>query len=266
MRRLALVVTFMAAGAVLGAQVVIDFESPTYTAGMPLNGQDGWTMISGTIASNASVLAGDNGPSLAGQQCVDISNLQSDIRMEKPIADMVAAGGPLVSFQYDVKNLRNIVDPATPAPDWSVSTFRSRLYDSAGGVAAVGNMHYDGGAGPACQAWAYDTAGGANGWAPGGPAWWDRQWHTVSWEFDYSTKNFISVTFDGVVYPQDGWDFADWPPEASAADMLRFWLTAVGAEPDQADHYRYDNIIVTAVPEPAALLLLAVGGLLIRRR
>ena len=258
-----LAVLGMTTVAMADAQIVIDFEAPTYAVGN-LPGQDGWSQIVGTDPSAAYVLAGDNGPALPGNQYVDFLNIASEIRVERSIGDMVAAGGPIVTMQYDVKDLRNMLDPNNVAPDWSTTLFRVRGYDSVKGVAAVGNMHYDGGGGPACQAAVgFEPDGDPKGYSPiGDPVWYDRDWHTVAWKFNYATKQFYGLSFDGVWVDHPNEWFYDWPGQADTLDLIRVWLNAY----DLNDNWGLDNIIVTATPEPASLALLALGGLAMLRR
>ena len=272
---IALAAVLALAGPGIAAELVIDFESSTYTTGN-LAGQDGWTQILGTDPTGAQVIGTDNGPTLAGTQSVDVTNALDEIRLEKPITDMVAAGGPIVTLQYDLKNVRNALDLSNPDPLWSLSLFRVRLDDDTEGYPAVSNFNYDGGAGPASQAFASSTADGLTGnWAPGGPAWLDQNWHTVAWMFNYDTRQFLNVSFDGVDYPQTGWYFNDsnGPTPggfAAAADLLRMWLQSY----DNNDNYRLDNIVVTALPVPlpagawlGLVLLGGIGGVgMIRRK
>ena len=274
---IALAAVLALAGPGIAAELVIDFESSTYTTGN-LAGQDGWTQILGTDPTGAQVIGTDNGPTLAGTQSVDVTNALDEIRLEKPITDMVALGGPIVTLQYDLKNVRNAIDLSSPDPAWSTSLFEAQLCDDTESVAAVRNFHYDGGAGPASQARASTTADGlTDGWAPGAPPWLDQNWHTVAWEFNYATRQFLNVRFDGVVYPQTGWYFYDWNDStpggiATAADLLRVHLLA--GLYDNNDNYRLDNIVVTALPVPlpagAWLGLVLLGGMggagVIRRR
>ncbi len=269
MKSFACLLAILGLSATAGAyQVVIDFEAPAYSDAMPLEGQDGWYRVAGTDPNAATVMLGDNGPALPGSQCVDLNNALSEIRIRKAIPDVVAAGGPIVTFQYDIKNLRNRVDNANPAPDWSTTLFRGRLYDNAAGYAPIGSMHYDGGGGPANQAWVgLEPDGDPAGWSPeGGPAWLDREWHTVAWKLNYATREFYGVQFDNVWVPHNEW-FVDWNGAtaggvAQVADLLSFWLMAY----DLNDNWRLDNIVVTATPEPASLVLLTLGGLALARR
>ena len=272
---IALAAVLVLTGPAIAAELVIDFEASTYSLGN-LVGQDGWTHIVGIDPAGAQIIGTDNGPTLAGTQSVDLTNTLDQIRLEKSITDMVAAGGPIVTLQYDLKNVRNAIDLANPDPDWSTSLFRVRLYDDTESFPAVGNMNYDGGAGPASQALASSTADGlTTGWAPGGPAWLDQDWHTVAWMLNYDTRQFLNVSFDGVDYPQTGWYFNDsnGPTPggfAAAADLLRMWLQSY----DNNDNYRLDNIVVTALPVPlpagawlGLVLLGGIGGVgMIRRK
>ena len=73
----------------------------------------------------------------------------------------------------------------------------------------------------------------------------------MAWSLNYATREFLSVSFDGVSYPQTGWYFRDGNGAspggvANAADLLQIWLQPY----DNNDHYRVDNIIISATPVP----------------
>lgn len=211
---------------------VEDFE--TYTTGT-LAGQQGWSKLGGT--GRAEVYA-NNGPTLPGSKCVRVDNLSGTyITLRKSISDLVS-DNKVLTIQYDV---RNVTNGSSKHP----TTFRFRVLDSSTGNPAIGNMHYDGGAGPGCQAWA--NTGTNNGWAPGGPSWTDTGWHTVAWRLNYATREFVSVTFDGTQYPQPGWFFAY---SCNKANLLEIYL----AGPDgNNDIWEIDNIVLTSHPIPAAV-------------
>ncbi|MCP4247592.1 MAG: PEP-CTERM sorting domain-containing protein [bacterium] len=260
----------------------IDFEYPTYFAGTgPLGagpyvsvvGQDGWSRIAGADTNGvmAMVATGDNGPSLAGQQHLALINWAEEVRLERPILDPVASGDVLVTYQYDLKFPWNALQMPNPEPEWSSSNFRMRMYDNGPGVAPIGNHHFDGGGGPASTFWASSTpdglSGGWSGAGDGGPAWLDRDWHTISWTLNYASRRLVDVTWDGAPNPHTGWFFYDWNGDGTglsdSADLLRMWLQTY----DNNDYVQVDNIIITAdVPEPATLSLLALGSLAVLRR
>lgn len=263
-------------------EVVIDFENPVYTPGA-LPGQDGWFQTVGTNPLSASVTNMDNGPSLPGTQSVDFINFSpdgvspaSEIRVRRYITDVVShpLGGPLVTFQYDIKDVFNAISftgGAAENPFWSTTLFRGRLYDDVAGFAPIGNMHYDGGGGPANQASVgLEPDGDPSNWSPdGSPAWLDTDWHTVAWKFNYATNEFLGLEFDGVMYPHPNEWFVDWNGQgtpggiAEVADLLSFWLMPY----DNNDYWKLDNIIVRGeVPEPSAMVLLALGGFALLRR
>jgi len=265
MRHAGTVVLVLAAAAVAGATTIaIDFEQPAYMPG-PLAGQQGWQ---GLITNGtANVVGGYNGPAMPGQQAVEVKNVGGEIRLRLDLpGDLVALGGPLVVLQYDIMNVTNMQNPEYP---WGYpTTFRTRLYDAQEGYAPIGNMHYDGGGGPANQAWVgMEPDGDPAGWDPdGSPAWTDPNWHTVAWTLNFQTREFLAITFDGVVYPHATW-FADWNGGGTAggiadsADWLELRLFADGGN----DIWMIDNYVLTATPEPTSLLLLALGMLLRRR-
>jgi len=208
-----------------------------------LNGQNGWSKTSGS--GRADVYA-DNGPTIAGSKCVLLDNLSGSwITLRKSISDLVATD-KILAIQYDVKNVTN---HSGKYP----TTFRVRVYDSATGYAAIGNMHYDGGGDPASQAWANN--GTTNAWAPGGPAWSDTGWHNVIWRLNYATREFVSITFDAAQYPQPGWYFAY---NATKADLMEIYLSG----PDGSnDIWEIDNIVLTSYPVPAPLSIAAAKSL-----
>ncbi len=222
-----------------GEPETIDFEAPTYALGS-LGGQNGWSVL---IGDGSAEIVNSNGPALPGTQCVEVTNTGGEIRLRLDVTDLAARDGGLVHFQYDIKNATN----RDAGDQWGKpSTFRTRLYDDQEGYAPIGNMHYDGGGGPACQAWVgLEPDGDPAGWDPeGGPAWGDLDWHTVEWVLDFSTRRFVQLTFDGQVIPHGTW-FADWNAGdaggvADSADWVEVRLFADGNN----DVWKLDNYVL----------------------
>ena len=254
------------------AFVLIDFEPTTYGVG-PIAGQDGWTeIISG---GTAGIINTDNGVTLGGEQCVELSNATGDIRIQKAVTDVVAAEGPYVLISYDVKCVTSRLESGELGGGNTL--FRLRGYDSNDGYgnvySAVGPMHYDGGGGPASQCYASSTPDGLTGnYGPGGPGWKNRDWHTVTWVLDYANREYVAVYFDGVGYgpwyqsPQQHWYFYDWNGAsnggiANSLDLLRLY-NMVSYQADGTDIWRVDNIrIEGGIPEPGTMGLVGLGAL-----
>jgi hypothetical protein len=234
-----------------GAQVIIDFEPASgYTAGAPLAGQNGWSAVIAD-GGTAQVVVSGNGPTRAGGQCVELSDLagsggHEQIRVEKPIGDVISAGGPLVTLQYDVKilSLDQVwtevgVPGLTQAHYWDT---RCRWYG--------------------CR----EPAGTQPEWYDG-PAWMnDGQWHTIRWTVLYGEHGdgqagqLLSVRVDGddrTCYAEDRNYLESGAPQH--IDRVWLYLNDHPLDDGSNDVVWIDNIIVTGTPLPSAVPVADAG-------
>ena len=104
-----------------------------------------------------------------------------------------------------------------------------------------------------------------------GPATFDLEWSTDGTNFSVLTNNY---NIDQVTWasgsPIGGSDFGPTAGPASLDNQATIWfrMTSDSGASAAAGTNRIDNVIIsgTLIPEPTTLALLAVGGLLIRRR
>lgn len=236
-------------GPAVAQQVVFDFESPTYAAGN-LNGQDGWveTESQGGVAL---VIDSDNGPSAAGSQCLELNNLagydDGRIRVDRAFADVIAAGGRLVTFKYDLKRADTDVHwtefriPGARTGHWWDNWSQWQGYS--------------------------DIAG--NGW--GWDSWnWpvnDDAWHTVEWVILYGDSGsgedglLLSASFDGVETEETGWIRrymgAGYP---EVVDSVYLKLDEAFFDGTKYDDVLYlDNIVVRGEPSPSDIPVADAG-------
>ncbi len=238
------------------AAQTVTFESPTYTAAA-LVGQDSWDQNS-TSDGSFTVITGDNGPSIAGSQCVEVVGpTGGQWRLFKPIANLVpvGSGDKIITFEYDFK----FVNFGSSAG----IDFRVRLMDSPTGLAGVCGAHSDvvGGTGftwygswhpsgtPAAFAGAW---AGAPNLIPN-----PTQWNHIKYVYYYGTGTgatygqlmYIEVN-GSKIYALDCWGIAP------ANDIDTIQIRALGRNPTYIT--RIDNLKIT-VANPTGMPIANAG-------
>ncbi|MCC6424214.1 MAG: hypothetical protein IT447_12100 [Phycisphaerales bacterium] len=229
-----------------------DFESPTYTLNSAIAGQAGWTASSGNDLVRGSSYGG--GWASNGQYLV--VNGDNDIAKSPAFT---SNGQTTTTISYDVR-------PGDSATSVGQSAGTQYIMDNAVTTRMMFSMYFRS-----------DGSGGSKGtiWAANGATYTDTN---IPWQFvDHNTLYHIDVTLDSTA--------KTWSLSVNNGSAVTGSFSAVfgfsastSGEPGSAwlrggknnnpgGLVAYDNLTVTAVPEPAAGLLI-MGGLLpmLRRR
>jgi hypothetical protein len=236
----------LCAAPALGFEVTIDFED--YTLG-PVAGQDGWYLATDDGGA-ATIVDLDNGPSAPGGKSLqldtqhsfqDAGNWHSYIAIEKAITDVVAAGGPVVTFEYDLRAVTN-------------STGDLRIRATAPGGGTYGAHWWD----FWCQHGSQpQPTSGTVSWVDSGPNWsFTGGWYHVKWKWvmgdlgDGQAGQFYSVEVDGVEVIKHH----QYLPNTISGQisLLRMSLDDAGHARDQNDQWLVDNLVVRGDPLPSA--------------
>jgi|WetSurMetagenome_2_1015567.scaffolds.fasta_scaffold227577_2 hypothetical protein len=218
------------------AQAVIiystGFEPPTFTTG-ELDAQDGWYAdVLGSAAIQTSVV-------YAGSQAlaIDSSPVPSSAWYYKAGAyDPIASGTPLVQASVQMR----LGSVGTASGSWGLDVYAS---DSRVGLMYVNNVN---------QVYIYDVEGAAA--ISTGITVTRDVWHSFELIMDYANDTYYGKV-DGVstvttnLGSQTNFSDADFRVTSAQYDVS-YW----------------DNLSVTATPEPTSLALLALGALAAARR
>ena len=254
---------------IAGAQITIDFEGG-YSVGA-LDGQQGWVLEDPATDGIAEVISGQNGPSLGGAKCVQMTE-PSDandvaVLLKKEIDNLMPwfpGGDGIVTLQYDIRWTNG-------QPNNSGLNVRCRIYDSLSSPArGIHPAHW----------WGLDTQfyGSVN--PSGDPHGWvgnlddtarsfgngDSDWHTWKWVVYIGTGTGAAVgqhlimEVDGeVIYRFDSF----MPHNVTMLDLLRLMLYGTDNgwnPPADRDVVQFDNIIITSTPGTPSDIPVADAG------
>jgi hypothetical protein len=240
LRLVGLMGTVFALGGTATAAVIFDsngFESPDYTIGF-LAGQNGFTSNATGGGSAPEVVIGPD--SAVAHQAVrlQVPDLQGATSgWELPVADLVAAGYTQVTVSFDIYRQMDA---------WSSNLW---WYWFDNGSPTYG-LQWDQGSGTS-GTYAFEFNNGV-------PTVYD-QWATLSMTWDFSTGT-ATATYNGApagttsisgITSLTGWGLYLGHDEGAGSGSEVAWI---------------DNFVITGVPEPATLILLAVGMLALPKR
>lgn len=254
---LATIVTAAAPSASPSTIYSTGFESPIFTVGNALVGQDGWTGVpflspGAAMVGNSVVRSGLQALQVRGADmgnAPEVDPLAAVGSFRKPLNyDTAAAGTPYVTIGADVR-----LDGPVPGglPDFFAANMAARIGDGFAGELSISSDGY---------VYGYDGTGD-----PSHPLLFSapislNAWHTLAILVDFSANSF-AFSIDGI--PTSSFPFAD----GAVSDVLVRESLITYAYPDQGANHRgdftayYDNVFAAAVPEPGCLGMISLGAL-----
>ncbi len=223
-------------------QVVFDFEGPDYTTGS-IVGQDGW--VASLEEGSATIVTADNGPSIGGSQCLELSDAGGSLAIERTFPDQVGTLPKLVTYSMDYRIM----------PGSSCYYCYPRIPG-----ARIGFWHY---------AWAQWTGAynpdGTNWSGNWGTTGWEAEvWHTHTWTLLYSEHDggkgqLLSYAIDGNAEVR----YADQQcylrhDESTVLDRVHIEFNNAWDEANDTLHI--DNITVTVEDPPSAIPVADAGA------
>jgi hypothetical protein len=230
------------------ATIVYDsggFEPPRFTAGMPLEGQDGgaWVRTGTASASQVQIAVVES-----GNQAVQITRAPNeDTRWGVLTTGFPASPTDLISIQWDMNVLPSGVPSGSFGPFFGVEA-----YADAAGLTFLGSLGVDTGTGDLLY---LDPVIGFTE-VPNVSVTF-ATWHMYELLLDFGSDEY-SIFYDGALLIS-GIDFTDGPSNTFSDAPL----TTVAAAADAISQAAigtgfFDNYVITAIPEPSAMLFGAV--------
>jgi hypothetical protein len=228
------------------ATIVYDsdgFEPPTFTAGLPLEGQDSWVRTGTASASQVQIAVVDS-----GNQAVQVTRAPNeDARWGVLTTGFPASPTDLISIQWDMNVLPSGVPSGSFGPFFGVEA-----YSDVAGLTFLGSLGVDTATGEIL--YLHPVNGFTAVPAVTVPF---ASWHMYELLLDFGSDTY-SIYFDGALQVS-GIGFTDGPSN-SFSDAP---IATVGAAGDAISQAAigsgfFDNYVITAIPEPSAVLF---GGL-----
>ena len=231
------------------------FESPNFTAGSQLLGQDGWSLAippflnpSAATITNSIAASGSQSVQVRGVDMVnapEVDPLAAVGSYRRPLNfDTAAAGLPFVRIQSSVR----LNGPTLGTGDFFASNIAARIGDGFAGELSISSdgfvYGYDGTSDPTHLFTAPITL---------------NAWHTLGIMVDFAANTF-AFSVDGT--SSSAFAF----PTGEVSDVLVRESLITYANPDTATNHRsdftayYDNVSAVATPEPTSAVLLTLGS------
>jgi hypothetical protein len=224
------------------ATIVYDsdgFEPPDFTAGLPLEGQDGWVRTGTTSASQVQIAVIE-----AGNQAVQITRAPNeDARWGVLTTGFPASPTDLISVRWDMNVLPSGLPSGSFGPFFGVEG-----YADAAGLTFLGSLGVDTATGEIL--YLHPVTGFTAVPSVTVPF---QTWHMYELLFDFGSDTY-DIFYDGALQV-GGIPFTD-GPQSTFSDAP---IATVGAAGDAISQAAigsgfFDNYVITAIPEPSAVL------------
>ncbi len=255
--RLALLLgLFLAVASPLRAGVLYDtgFETPAFTAGNVLSGQDGFLALYGDVASTigtAHPQAGNQAVQVSGSALPSLGSGTFLVGSEtyKPLDYDTATGLSTIDLSADVR----LDGPATPNNDQISANLvlNSGAGDILGELALSSDGHAYAFGSKASDTYQFGTSVDLN------------TYHNLRMVADFAGKS-VTYYLDGTLLGSLGFDSSVTSTVFGGPSLAV--IAVDDASFDRTPYTAYfDNLTVSSVPEPSALALLAIGGVTLGR-
>jgi hypothetical protein len=269
------IIALCAMSSPIRADFLTGFEAPAYTAGANLPGQNGWYIpVAGSVPYDVLTYAGNPlGLPANPNGGAQFAGGASGATFARSQLDFDFSGSSIWTLSYDVAHryngslpsAQNLASFSTQNPNGAYRSIIALHTWTDVNTADAWNAQFN----------VYDAAGAAlNNQSPG--AAWENllldNWYRESFTFDLSTNRVLSVSLTNLTtsitntFDPSEWYLNGGSNPVGLLDPTAFRIFAGGAAGNVAG---WDNMSITAIPEPSgSLVLLSVGvfGILRRQR